>query len=224
MNFVSGGKETQLQVSGGIGRQEEWERVRKALKEEEEAAKKVSSEPVDARPLYVRLQEQRDRKQEEFEEKLKFKNMIYKGTDEDEYKFLTEVQEQEEEAEIRRWEEEAEEIKKYRARLASLESTAPATLELKPKADKHKEPPSKPASHISKLQALVKKKTDNKEDSSSSKKRKADELQETKQEIVSTENTKTGSKSEAAAEPKRAKIDAPVGLGLVDYGSDEESS
>uniref|UniRef100_A0A2R9CIZ4 FAM192A/Fyv6 N-terminal domain-containing protein n=1 Tax=Pan paniscus TaxID=9597 RepID=A0A2R9CIZ4_PANPA len=51
-------------------RQEEWEKVRKPEDSEE-----CPEEVYDPRPLYERLQEQKDRKQQEYEEQFKFKNM-----------------------------------------------------------------------------------------------------------------------------------------------------
>uniref|UniRef100_A0AAY5L6P3 FAM192A/Fyv6 N-terminal domain-containing protein n=1 Tax=Esox lucius TaxID=8010 RepID=A0AAY5L6P3_ESOLU len=48
-------------------RQEEWEKVRKPEDPEE-----VPEEEYDGRTLYERLQEQKDKKQEEYEEQFKF--------------------------------------------------------------------------------------------------------------------------------------------------------
>ncbi|CAI5796489.1 Hypothetical predicted protein [Podarcis lilfordi] len=58
-------------------RQEEWENVWK------------SEDPED----YERLQERNDKKQQEFEEQFKFKNMV-RGLDEEETKFLDELSRQ----------------------------------------------------------------------------------------------------------------------------------
>uniref|UniRef100_A0A9J8BDV0 Proteasome activator subunit 3 interacting protein 1 n=1 Tax=Cyprinus carpio carpio TaxID=630221 RepID=A0A9J8BDV0_CYPCA len=66
-------------------RQEEWEKVRNPEDPEE-----APEEEYDPRSLYERLQEQKDKKQEEYEEQFKFKNMV-KGLDEDETSFLDEV-------------------------------------------------------------------------------------------------------------------------------------
>uniref|UniRef100_A0A4W2BVS1 FAM192A/Fyv6 N-terminal domain-containing protein n=1 Tax=Bos indicus x Bos taurus TaxID=30522 RepID=A0A4W2BVS1_BOBOX len=51
-------------------RQEEWEKVQKPEDPEE-----CPEEVYDPRSLYERLQEQKDRKQQEYEEQFKFKNM-----------------------------------------------------------------------------------------------------------------------------------------------------
>ncbi|AWP08894.1 NEFA-interacting nuclear protein NIP30 [Scophthalmus maximus] len=69
-------------------RQEEWEKVRKPDDPEE-----APEEAYDSRSLFERLQEQKDKKQEEFEEQLKFRNMV-RGLDEDESSFLDEVSRQ----------------------------------------------------------------------------------------------------------------------------------
>ncbi|KAL3998747.1 N-terminal domain of NEFA-interacting nuclear protein NIP30 family protein [Acanthocheilonema viteae] len=67
-------------------RQEEWEKVRKPTD-----PKEVPEEEVDNRPLYDRLKEIRDRKQAEYEEEHRFRNMI-RGLDEDECDFLSGVE------------------------------------------------------------------------------------------------------------------------------------
>ncbi|KAK2085112.1 PSME3-interacting protein [Saguinus oedipus] len=89
-------------------RQEEWEKVRKP-----EDPKECPEEVYDPRSLYERLQEQKDRKQQEYEEQFKFKNMV-RGLDEDETNFLDEVSRQQELIEKQRREEELKELKEYR--------------------------------------------------------------------------------------------------------------
>ncbi|KAF6077462.1 hypothetical protein HJG60_004818 [Phyllostomus discolor] len=92
-------------------RQEEWEKVRKPEDPEE-----CPEEVYDPRSLYERLQEQKDRKQQEYEEQFKFKNMV-RGLDEDETNFLDEVSRQQELIEKQRREEELKELKEYRINL-----------------------------------------------------------------------------------------------------------
>ncbi|XP_046539175.1 PSME3-interacting protein isoform X1 [Equus asinus] len=92
-------------------RQEEWEKVRKPEDPEE-----CPEEAYDPRSLYERLQEQKDRKQQEYEEQFKFKNMV-RGLDEDETNFLDEVSRQQELIEKQRREEELKELKEYRSNL-----------------------------------------------------------------------------------------------------------
>ncbi|XP_032086286.1 PSME3-interacting protein isoform X2 [Thamnophis elegans] len=89
-------------------RQEEWEKVRKP-----EDPKECPEEVYDPRSLYERLQEQKDKKQQEFEEQFKFKNMV-RGLDEEESKFLDEVSRQQVLIEKQRHEEDLKELNEYR--------------------------------------------------------------------------------------------------------------
>nr|XP_025959833.1 protein FAM192A isoform X1 [Dromaius novaehollandiae] len=95
-------------------RQEEWEKVRKPEDPEE-----CPEEAYDPRSLYERLQEQREKKQQEFEEQFKFKNMV-RGLDEDETHFLDEVSRQQELIEKQRREEELKELNEYRSTLTKV--------------------------------------------------------------------------------------------------------
>ncbi|KAM9352094.1 PSME3-interacting protein [Symphorus nematophorus] len=89
-------------------RQEEWEKVRKPEDPEE-----VPEEEYDPRSLFERLQEQKDKKQEEYEEQFKFRNMV-RGLDEDETSFLDEVSRQQCLVEKQRRDEEKQELLEYR--------------------------------------------------------------------------------------------------------------
>ncbi|XP_061677734.1 PSME3-interacting protein [Syngnathoides biaculeatus] len=89
-------------------RQEEWEKVRKPDEPEQ-----APEEEYDPRSLFERLQEQRDKKQEEFEEQFKFKNMV-RGLDDDETTFLDEVSRQQSLVEKQRRDEEKQELLEYR--------------------------------------------------------------------------------------------------------------
>ncbi|XP_013979702.1 PSME3-interacting protein isoform X3 [Salmo salar] len=98
-------------------RQEEWEKVRKP-----EDPEKAPEEEYDGRSLFERLQEQKDKKQEEYDEQFKFKNMV-KGLDEDESHFLDEVSRQQSLVEKQRRDEELHELKEYRSALKKLASS-----------------------------------------------------------------------------------------------------
>uniref|UniRef100_A0A8C3UWN4 Proteasome activator subunit 3 interacting protein 1 n=1 Tax=Catharus ustulatus TaxID=91951 RepID=A0A8C3UWN4_CATUS len=100
-------------------RQEEWEKVRKP-----EDPKECPEEAYDPRSLYERLQEQREKKQQEFEEQFKFKNMV-RGLDEDETHFLDEVSRQQELLEKQRREEELKELNEYRISFKETEKKLP---------------------------------------------------------------------------------------------------
>eukprot|EP00058_Branchiostoma_floridae_P017347 XP_002602835.1 hypothetical protein BRAFLDRAFT_236528 [Branchiostoma floridae] len=66
-------------------RQEEWEKVRTADQPEE-----CPEEEYDPRSLFDRLEEQKEKKQAEYEEQFKFKNQ-FRGLEEEETNFLGEV-------------------------------------------------------------------------------------------------------------------------------------
>jgi len=63
-------------------RQDEWEKVRSA-----DQPLEMPEEPYDARSLYERLKEQKDKKDYEFDEAHKLKNLI-RGLDDDEVDFF----------------------------------------------------------------------------------------------------------------------------------------
>ncbi|XP_063987314.1 PSME3-interacting protein [Diachasmimorpha longicaudata] len=96
-------------------RQEEWDKVRTADQPAE-----VSEEKVDHRSLYDRLQEQKNKKDMEYEEAHKLKNMI-KGLDDDEVEFLDLVDRTKLEEERKKHLEEQEEMREFKARVATLQ-------------------------------------------------------------------------------------------------------
>jgi len=117
-----------MSVSAGIGfitegeieekrkaRQEEWERVRKP----EEPLEAPAEEPYDGRSLFDRLQEQKNLKQEEFEESKKLKNLV-KVLDDDECEFLDYVDQARIDEEKRKRTEEARELAEFRNAVSQL--------------------------------------------------------------------------------------------------------
>ncbi|CDW56710.1 NEFA-interacting nuclear protein NIP30 [Trichuris trichiura] len=66
-------------------RQEEWERVRRP-----DQPREAPEPEVDTRPLYVRLREQREKAQLEFDEAMKLKHSV-RGLDDDELEFIEQV-------------------------------------------------------------------------------------------------------------------------------------
>lgn len=106
--------ETELAEARRI-RQEEWEKVRTADQPEE-----APEEEYDCRSLYERLQEQKQKKDLEFEEAHKLKNMI-KGLDDDEVEFLDLVDQNKMNAERKAQLEEAKEMSDFRQKVASLQ-------------------------------------------------------------------------------------------------------
>ncbi|CAH0381809.1 unnamed protein product [Bemisia tabaci] len=96
-------------------RQEEWEKVRTADQPIE-----APEEEYDHRSLFDRLQEQKQKKDYEYEEAHKLKNMI-KGLDDDEVEFLDLVDRQKIEEERKKLLEEARELAEFRSKVASLQ-------------------------------------------------------------------------------------------------------
>ncbi|XP_058115743.1 PSME3-interacting protein [Anopheles ziemanni] len=96
-------------------RQEEWEKVRTA-----DQPVDAPEEEYDSRSLYDRLQEQKNKKDHEFEEAHKLKNMI-KGLDDDEVEFLDLVDKNRMHAERQAHMEEQKELNEFRAKVATLQ-------------------------------------------------------------------------------------------------------
>lgn len=96
-------------------RQEEWERVRTA-----DQPLEAPEETYDTRSLYERLQEQKNKRDAEYEEAHKLKNMI-KGLDDDEVEFLDLVDRTKLEEERKKNLEEEKEMRDFKAAVASLQ-------------------------------------------------------------------------------------------------------
>lgn len=96
-------------------RQQEWESVRSA-----DQPLEAPEEPCDPRSLYERLQEQKNKRDAEYEEAHKLKNMI-KGLDDDEVEFLDLVDRTKLEEERKKNLEEEKEIRDFKAAVASLQ-------------------------------------------------------------------------------------------------------
>ncbi|XP_032683364.1 PSME3-interacting protein isoform X2 [Odontomachus brunneus] len=96
-------------------RQEEWERVRTP-----DQPLEAPEESYDPRSLYERLQEQKNKRDMEYEEAHKLKNMI-KGLDDDEVEFLDLVDRTKLEEERKKNLEEEKEMRDFKAAVASLQ-------------------------------------------------------------------------------------------------------
>eukprot|EP01137_Pigoraptor_chileana_P004577 Opistho-2@46401 len=152
MNFTKGGVEQEYFLG-----QEDLQRLKETKHDEFEkiqASKDVkveetvfAREKIDTRPLFEQLQEQKDKKQSEFEEKLMFKNQIYNGLDEDEYSFINSVQQKREIAENERWEEAINEVRAFREQVAKVAEIEPAITPMTT-VTSHIILPSKPPSII----------------------------------------------------------------------------
>ncbi|XP_020818159.1 protein FAM192A [Drosophila serrata] len=96
-------------------RQEEWERVRQPDDPVERP-----EEPYDARSLYERLKENKDKKDMEYEEAHKLKNLI-RGLDDDEVQFLELVDAHKMNAERQQMRDEELELRDFRNRVEKLQ-------------------------------------------------------------------------------------------------------
>ncbi|XP_017146140.2 PSME3-interacting protein [Drosophila miranda] len=95
--------------------QEKWERVRQP-----EDPLERPEEPYDGHSLYDRLKEQKNKKDMEYEEAHKLKNLI-RGLDDDEVQFLEAVDEHKINAERQQMRDEARELEDFRSRLEKLQ-------------------------------------------------------------------------------------------------------
>ncbi|XP_053963733.1 PSME3-interacting protein [Anastrepha ludens] len=112
-------------------RQEEWEKVRTPDQPLERP-----EEPYDGRSLFERLKEQKMKKDMEFEEAHKLKNLI-RGLDDDEVQFLELVDQNKIDAEKKQLQEERKELQEFRDRVATLqEETADKKLQSEIKTGK----------------------------------------------------------------------------------------
>uniref|UniRef100_A0A0A1WIZ5 Protein FAM192A n=1 Tax=Zeugodacus cucurbitae TaxID=28588 RepID=A0A0A1WIZ5_ZEUCU len=96
-------------------RQEEWEKVRTPDQPLERP-----EEPYDGRSLFERLKEQKMKKDLEYEEAHKLKNLI-RGLDDDEVQFLELVDQNKIDAEKKQIQEERKELQDFRDRVATLQ-------------------------------------------------------------------------------------------------------
>ncbi|XP_039663967.1 PSME3-interacting protein isoform X2 [Perca fluviatilis] len=129
-------------------RQEEWEKVRKPDDPED-----APEEVYDPRSLFERLQEQKDKKQEEYEEQFKFRNMV-RGLDEEESSFLDEVSRQQCLVEKQRRDEEKQELLEYRSALVKQVSTE-SRKELEKKVAAKQPGAEQRTSHLSQAHLLA---------------------------------------------------------------------
>uniref|UniRef100_A0A8C1IG56 Proteasome activator subunit 3 interacting protein 1 n=1 Tax=Cyprinus carpio TaxID=7962 RepID=A0A8C1IG56_CYPCA len=207
-------------------RQEEWEKVRKPDDPEE-----APEEVYDPRSLYERLQEQKDKKQEEYEEQFKFKNMV-KGLDEDETSFLDEVSRQQSLIEKHRRDEETQELKEYRISFCTLNALQKLTTTEIQKKETEKKAGPKPSehrtSHLSQAHLLAGavKRRSSSQSAEGSKKQKAEET-------VASNGSQTDQEAVELKSPGAGVLHLPSaavcvgilpGLGAYSGSSDSESS
>nr|XP_054748574.1 PSME3-interacting protein-like [Lytechinus pictus] len=141
-------------------RQEEWDKVRTADQPEE-----CPEEEYDPRSLFEKLQEQKDKKQSEYDEQFKFKNMI-RGVDDGESKFLNEVAERQMKVQAQRMSEEKQIINEYKDLVVN--STVPVTSREASQSGERKVQTGNKRSQASLLAGAVKRKRPSSTDESKS--------------------------------------------------------
>ncbi|XP_027128370.1 PSME3-interacting protein [Larimichthys crocea] len=177
-------------------RQEEWEKVRKPEDPEE-----APEEEYDPRSLFERLQEQKDKKQEEYEEQFKFRNMV-RGLDEDESSFLDEVSRQQCLVEKQRRDEEKQELLEYRSALVKqAEKSTESRKEPEKKAAPKHSGPEQRTSHLSQAHLLAGavKRRSSSQSSDSSKKQKVENTTTTTAAAATTGNGERHTEQEAGS-------------------------
>merc|ERR1712183_46823 len=185
--------ETELEEKKRV-RQEEWGRVRKP--EDPETA---PEEPVDNRSLWERLNEQKQKKQDDWDEEHKFKNQ-FRGLNDEEVDFLDKIDNARADVERKKFLEEQQELEEFeRMQQESRERELKERLELEKKVPR-KAPVTAPSSGSSKRNSQLKL-------LAGAVKRK------TASEDADIKKIKTQDKSEAP----------PGLLGLAAYGSDSDS-
>ncbi|KAJ8668521.1 hypothetical protein QAD02_010184 [Eretmocerus hayati] len=213
-------------------RQEEWERVRSS-----DQPLEAPEAPYDPRCLYDRLQEQKNKKEAEYEEAHKLKNMI-KGLDDDEVEFLDLVDRTKMEEERKKNIEEEKELKDFKAAVASFqEKSLEESLKLelkKPQTNKSTNFSNKNSQLKLLAGAIVKKssKTENGSQSQGSK-RKLSESEDTHPEkngeeassnkVIKTSDALITSNSELQEGALKCVGILP-GLGSYSCSSDSDSS
>ncbi|XP_023934347.2 PSME3-interacting protein isoform X2 [Bicyclus anynana] len=129
-------------------RQEEWEKVRT-----DDQPKEAPEESYDTRPLFQRLEEQRLKKDAEYEEAHKLKNMI-RGLDDDEVGFLDLVERTKAEVAQQISIEEKKEMQEFRERVSSLAESEELTR-LRAQLAPARSTPTTAQSQKNKLQGVV---------------------------------------------------------------------
>ena len=184
-------------------RQEEWEKTRKA-----DDPLEAPEEKYDPRSLYERLQEVKDKKQSEFDESIKFKNQ-FRGIDEDEADFLTNVQNRSNDIERQKRMEEEKELDRLLSMKKTPENVTPVlkVSEASKKALLIKS--KKQNSQLSKLKGAIKRKA-------------SVTTSESKEKCTKDISSKTEKAVDKDCSlPKKQNIAIP---GLGGYGSDSSSS
>ncbi|KAL0812108.1 hypothetical protein ABMA28_009489 [Loxostege sticticalis] len=191
-------------------RQEEWEKVRT-----EDQPKEAPEEQYDTRPLFQRLEEQRLKKEAEYEEAHKLKNMI-RGLDDDEVGFLDLVEETKAKAAQQISLEEKKEMQEFRERVSTLAESEELTRLRAQLAPTRPAPAPAQQGQKNKLLGVI------------VRKRKASEIEDEKQEGATPAKTngivKSDTKENGSTEAEPATLRC-IGVlpGLGHYDTDSTS-
>ncbi|CAG9765982.1 unnamed protein product [Ceutorhynchus assimilis] len=206
-------------------RQEEWEKVRKPSDPVERP-----EEPYDNRSLFDRLQEQKQKKDLEYEEAHKLKNMI-KTLDDDEVEFLDLVDRTKLAADRKKEIEEEQELKDFRNRVAVLQEKsieerlqAEIVVNNKPKADKPKQKLLKGVV-VKKSEGLKRKMTSSNEEVGQAIKEKSNDSENSAKQQKISENDSKGTTTQEVKYRSALKCVAVLpGLGYYGETSSESDS
>ncbi|XP_035678803.1 PSME3-interacting protein-like [Branchiostoma floridae] len=214
-------------------RQEEWEKVRTADQPEE-----CPEEEYDPRSLFDRLEEQKEKKQAEYEEQFKFKNQ-FRGLEEEETNFLGEVDNIRAKIERQKRQEEWEVIREQRKALelvneageAATSSTSQSPQEQSAKRPTPKPVPNQPRkSQQALLAGAVKRKRSSSDDvkdtSSLPKATKSEDSSSHDTETAQVpDDSRTTTDSAPAVALQTAQVVAVLpGLGAYNYSSDSSDA
>lgn len=199
--------ETELEEKKKV-RQEEWERVRKP-----EDPVVAPEEPVDCRSLFEKLEEQRQKKQDDWDEEHKFKNQ-FRGLDDEEDDFLDRVDDVRTENERQRYLDEQRELEEYQKRQLELkEKELEERLENERKGPGFRRSTSATSTKNSQLKLLA-----------GAVKRKGEKEVTVNKKLKDNPEEKTEMKSISADSNLKPEKPSSVGLlGLASYGSDSDS-
>ncbi|XP_038113031.1 PSME3-interacting protein isoform X3 [Culex quinquefasciatus] len=209
-NKMSSGFVTEAELADARRkRQEEWEKVRT-----EDQPEEAPEEEYDSRSLYDRLQEQKNKKDMEYEEAHKLKNMI-KTLDDDEVEFLDLVDKNKINAERQAHIEEQKEMNEFRQKVATLQEKR---LEEQIQQQISKPKPTKTpiaSSRMSQKKILagvvVKKRKHEEEPSSTSVEEKKPENVTEPAKPEASKATQSGKSAQAGSTEQEAEIRCPAG-------------
>jgi len=184
-------------------RQEEWDKVRKP--DDPEAA---PEEPVDNRSLWERLEEQKQKKQLDWDEEHKFKNQI-RGLNDDEVDFLDKIDDIRTDVERKRILDERKELEDFEKRQQELrEKELLERLELEKKSVIKKPSTTNQSTNKNNQLKLL----------AGAVKRKSEKVND------EPKKTKIDEKNDAKSENTEKSSAASGLLGLAAYGSDSDES